>query len=55
MVYFLETLLRTILLTNEYVRPKRMFIRLNDVILRFSIQGDITLTFLYDIYYDKFL
>ena len=32
---FLETLLRTIFLTNEYVRPQRIFIRLNDVILRF--------------------
>ena len=49
MVYFLETLLRTIFLTNEYVRPKRMFIRFNDVILRFSIQGDITLTFSYEL------
>ena len=35
MVYFLATLLMTIFLTNEYVRPEGIFIRHDDVILRF--------------------
>ena len=36
MVYFLTKLLMTIFLTNEYVWPERIFIRLNDVFQGFQ-------------------